>query len=403
MKLRNWLPFLLMFFVAGELFHLELFIFLPPAILVLILAATAWNRISLKSLTYTRKWFYRRGFPGEEVPLSIEIENNKPLPMLWLQAIDVWPRGLTPKNETAMLVSPKPSEGLLTFNLNLKGFAKAKLDHTILFRKRGFYKVGPARFVSGDIFSLVESEKEAAPEETVIVYPQIAHIQPINFRSQNLLGDVRARRKLIEDPNLPYGIRDYRPEDDFKHIHWNATARTGTLQTRVYQPVTARTLMMCLNVSTSEGVVGGFYPEVLDHLISLAASILYDSYQDMYSIGLLTNGGMVGGGRPMHIAPARTSHQLIKLFESLAALQPYTLAKFETYLIRQMHAIPFGSSLVILTAIMPDELLTALTRLRRYQQNITLVSTCERPIPILSGVTAIHLPYANQSAGQRVN
>jgi uncharacterized protein (DUF58 family) len=57
------------------------------------------------------------------------------------------------------------------------------------------------------------------------------------------------------------GIRPYHPEDGFRRIHWPATARTGELQVKVFQPVTARVMVICLNVSTETHYWMGYSPK----------------------------------------------------------------------------------------------------------------------------------------------
>ena len=70
MKLKVWLPFLILFFFAGVIFKLPVMFYLPPVILFLMLISAAWQRIALDEVTYIRKWQYRRGFVGEEIPLK---------------------------------------------------------------------------------------------------------------------------------------------------------------------------------------------------------------------------------------------------------------------------------------------------------------------------------------------
>jgi uncharacterized protein (DUF58 family) len=349
---------------------------------------------------YHRKWIYRKGFIGEEIPLTIEIENKKPLPLLWLQTLDLWPRVIAPTEEGTMVISHKPDVGYLTHWINLRWFARNTHSYQLPLKARGYFQVGPALARSSDLFSLSESEKTIAPAEEIVVYPSISHQPDLGYKTINPLGDQRAKRRLLEDINLPYGIRDYRAGDEFKRIHWNATARTGQLQSRLYQPVTSKVLMICLNVSTSEMVFGGYYPDLLEHLIQLAASMIYRSFQDGYAVGLLTNGGMVGGGKPFHIAPARSTHHLIKLLEALAGLQALTISKFENFLLHEMHSVPYGAALVILTSIVPESQRMILARLQKSHHEITLIYTGSGALPEIQGIRMIHSPRKNPMEGE---
>ncbi len=37
------------------------------------------------------------GFPGESIPVKIEIENRKFLPLTWLRTVDPWPKAVGPE------------------------------------------------------------------------------------------------------------------------------------------------------------------------------------------------------------------------------------------------------------------------------------------------------------------
>jgi len=392
MKPANWLPFLGIIFIAGILFRIPAFIYVPPAIAFLLLVSHYWNKSALQDVIYRRKWVYRKGFIGETLPVTVEVENKKPLPLLWLRILDEWPKAIAPKEDDSLTLTHKPDVGFLSNLVNLRWFSKSQHSYTLHLRSRGYYQIGPAVGSSSDLFSLAESEQTLAPAETVVVYPSLTEQNPLTHKTINPLGEQRAERKLLEDPNLPYGIRDYQTGDEFKRIHWNATARVGSLQTRLYQPVTSKVLMICLNVSTSEMIYGGFYPEVFEHLVRLSASLAYQSIQDRYAVGLLSNGGMIGGGKPFHIPPARSTHHLIKLLESLAGLQALTIARFENYLLHEMHSIPYGASLVVVTSILPMSLQVMLSRLQKYHHKVTLIYTGAQAVADLPGVRSYHVP-----------
>jgi hypothetical protein len=68
-----------------------------------------------------------------------------------------------------------------------------------------------------------------------------------------------------------------------------------------------------------------------------------------------------------------------------------------------MAEIPFGSTLVIVTALLPESLQDTLDALRRYRPNITLITLEETPPPDLPGIRIVHLPFvAEENGGQAV-
>jgi len=55
---------------------------------------------------------------------------------------------------------------------------------------------------------------------------------------------------VIEDPLRLATVRDYRAGDSIRHVHWKATARRGSLQTKVFDPGATQTLIVALNTQT---------------------------------------------------------------------------------------------------------------------------------------------------------
>ena len=139
---------------------------------------------------------------------------------------------------------------------SLRWFERARRSYILLFRKRGIYAIGPARLDSGDLFGIFEQVKEVGPNQTLTVFPTLLPFSEMGFPAEDPFGDRRSRRRLFEDPNRPMGVREYRPEDSFRRIHWPATARTGQLQVKVYQPTSGQVMMVCLNVSTFAAPLG---------------------------------------------------------------------------------------------------------------------------------------------------
>ena len=56
--------------------------------------------------------------------------------------------------------------------------------------------------------------------------------------SRRPIGDVRLTHRLYEDPTRIAGVRPYEAGDPLNRIHWRATARTGRLHSKVYEPST---------------------------------------------------------------------------------------------------------------------------------------------------------------------
>lgn len=391
---RAWLlPLGLIFFLGILLGSAPLSAFALMLGLVGALAAW-WGRHALDRVEYRRKPFYRRGFPGETLLMRVEVENRKLLPLSWLRVEDAWPSAVGPQDNGLFSPSSRPEEGTLVNFFSLRPFEKARRSYDLLLRRRGVYRLGPAHLESGDFFGIHSSSKSVAKEETLTVFPQPAPLGRLDTLTDDPFGERRSRKRLFEDPTLPMGVRDYHPEDDFRFVHWPATARTGELQVRVYQPASAQVVVVCLNVSTLSHIWEGTDPELLEALVGVTTTLVQQLMEDGYQVGLSSNGSLAHADQPFRTPTGRSPGHLAYLLTTLASVTPFITGPFDRFLLAEAPRLPYGAALLVVTAFVTDELMEALVRLKQHGRKITLVSLAKEAPPAVPGVTALHLPPA---------
>lgn len=389
----RWLPLLGTIFLIGAIFRVQFLTTLSATLAVIIAITSWWRDRSLESVRYSRKPYYWRAFPGERVPLTIEVENDKALPLSWLRLEDPWPFAVGPEEQDQLAPSHLPDQGFLTNVFNLRWFETKRRSYSLLFRRRGVYPVGPVRMQSGDIFGMYERGISIGRAEYLTVFPELLPIETLDLPERDPFGDQRSRRRIFEDPNQPMGVRDYRPEDGFRRVHWPATARTGELQVKVYQPTAARVAVVCMNASTFQRHWEGVYPDLLERLISVSATLANHFIEEGYQVGLISNSSLAHSDRPFNIPPGRSPRQLGRLLGALAGVTPLVMVPFESFLIREMPKIPYGASLLVVTAITPPELIDTLLRLKRRGRGIRLLSLSPLAPPSIPGIPISHLPF----------
>jgi len=393
MTLRYWVPFLLLLMVIGVLVRYPFVVALAASVLFVLAVAHWWQKHSLDAIHYRRRFHYTRSFPGETVALRIEIENRKILPLSWLRVEDPWPRPVGPQDESTLAPSHDLTQGYLVNLVSLRWFERARRAYTLLFRQRGVYQVGPARLQSGDLFGLYQRDLPDPFVERLTVFPRLLPPEALDLPAQDPFGDQRTRRRLFEDPNRPMGVREYHPEDEFRRVHWPATARTGQLQVKVYQPVSAQVTVICLNVATSPRPWEGVYPALQEHLLQVAATLVDVGLQTGCQVGMISNGCLANSDHPFRIPPSRSPRQLARLLESLAGVTPLVMAPFERFLLHEAPRLPYGATLVILTAVVTPELAETLLSLKRHERRVLLLSVAQEiPAPI-PGIRMIHRPF----------
>jgi uncharacterized protein (DUF58 family) len=257
--------------------------------------------------------------------------------------------------------------------------------------------VGPAEIESGDLFGIFNHEAYLGATEQLTVFPALAPLERLTLPPENPYGDQRSRRRLFEDPNRPMGVREYHPEDGFRRVHWPATARTGQLQVKVFQPTSAQVFVLCLNVSTYHRYWEGIYPALLERLLSVSASLLTMGIEEGYRVGMIANGCLSNSDQPFRIPPGRSAQQLSHLLQALAGVTPVVVAPFERFLLREVPKVPYGASLVVLTAVVTPDLAETLLRLKRHERQMTLFSLAEDSPPAIPGVRTIHLPFSDST------
>ena len=87
MKPENLVPLLTVAILAGAYLKLPWLIYFATILLAAILIAYWYKERSLTGVSYTRRFHYTRGFPGEKTTVALEVENAKRLPLSWLHAV----------------------------------------------------------------------------------------------------------------------------------------------------------------------------------------------------------------------------------------------------------------------------------------------------------------------------
>jgi uncharacterized protein (DUF58 family) len=176
-------------------------------------------------------------------------------------------------------------------------------------------------------------------------------------------------------------------------VHWPATARTGQLQVKVYQPTTGPVMMVCMNVSTFARHWEGVYPELLEHLIKVAATLVNEGIGEGYKVGLVANGCLAHADQPFRIPPGRSTQQLAVLLQALAGVTSVVTGNFERFLMREIPRVQYGATLIILTAVTSPELASTLIQLKQHERRISLISLAPETPPFIPGIQTIHQPF----------
>lgn len=345
--------------------------------LVLLLAlsvAWVWGRYCLDRVEYRRRLSQSRAFFGEEVELAIEIINRKLLPLAWIEIEDEIPSDLEPVKGRSV-PSHKAGRSLLLNLLSLRPYERVRRRYRVRCDTRGLFTFGPTRLCSGDVFGFYSREAEVAQRDQLLVYPRVVPITRLGLPAKDPFGDRKTRQWIFEDPLRTVGVREYVYGDSPRRIHWKATARSQKLQVKVYEPTTSYRLMVFLNLNTYGQFWWwpGFDSDVLELSISVAASVANWAVEQGYQVGLCANSLLQGASERVKVPAGRDPEQLTQILEALAKTLPFASVPFESLLRAESHELPYGATLVLITAVLSDEILSAVLALRASGHRLALL------------------------------
>jgi uncharacterized protein (DUF58 family) len=117
------------------------------------------------------------------------------------------------------------------------------------FPRRGRYS-GPVTLSSGFPFGFLECERPGDGGGEIIVLPRPGFAEPDGLRRwlfRQSGGDGRARRvlrRVTTDQADVRGLRQYRPGDALREVHWKTTARRGETMIREYDTAPSPELVL---------------------------------------------------------------------------------------------------------------------------------------------------------------
>ncbi len=369
---RAWLTITVLVLVVSLLTRQGGLLIAGLALVLAEAASWVWGRYALAGVAYDRALSEGRAFFGEQVTLDVRAENRKLLPLAWLAVEDEFPE---PLRLARGRVSPshKPRRALLYNLLTLRWYERVTRRYTVRCTARGEHTFGPARLRTGDIFGFVEREVEVPGVHRLVVYPRVLPVRGPGIPSRQVLGPLRARRRIIEDPLLTAGVREYLPGDSPRRVHWKVSARTGTLHTKLLEPSTDTNLLLFLNVSTVDPPWLGVIEDRLELAVIAAASLAQQQLGAGRSVGLFANSSLRGGDQPVRILPGRSPEQLARVLDALACVIPFETVSFPAFLQREARNLPWGATIMAISGVMGEALAVTLLRLRRAGRSVALV------------------------------
>ena len=340
---------------AGLLASNGLLLVVGSLVAVVWLAARVWERYCFRKVYYERSVGRRRAFIGDTIEYTVSLSNDKPLPLIWVEAQDPFPEGLYLSGGLVRGTNLETNRHH-SITTSLLPYQKATWQFNMQCARRGYHRIGPVRMRSSDIFGFTATEKRLSEVDDILVYPRVIGLENLIDPPQHPFGPARGRMPLYHDTSRARGVREYRPEDPLKHIDWKATARAQQLQTRIFEPAVSMNVVVALNGSTSDYVWLGTNRRLFERAVTASASAVALADQLDYSYGLLSNAVASYSGKWLSVPVGASSAQLGMTLEALAMAAPYVISTLPEVLRAERDSLPVGAVIWFVTSVIPASL-----------------------------------------------
>jgi len=129
-----------------------------------------------------------------------------------------------------------------------------RFTYGVTFPYRGVYEVGPIKSTFCDVLGFKSQEIAGTDRVEVTVHPRVFPMHEFALPSLRSFGELPSRQNRVEDPTRNSGVRAYQNGDPLKRIHWQATAKSGNLLSRLYDGSTTPVVVVIVNQNVSDFV-----------------------------------------------------------------------------------------------------------------------------------------------------
>jgi uncharacterized protein (DUF58 family) len=359
--MRKFVPFLLGLFAIAALLRVDFFFTIVYLFFAVYLLSRLWARRTVERLRVQRN-FVERAFFEDRVRVDVTVQNVGWLPIPWLEINETLPIQLIAPPFQRHVVSMGPRE-------------RRRFSYTLSCRRRGYYPIGPLTMQTGDLLGIERRSLARAEPSYLTVYPRVVPLQKLGLPTRSPLVALPAQSPLFEDPARIMGVRDYQPGDSPRRIHWTATASTGRLLVKQYQPAIARETLICLDMDQEDYERGQRYTATELAIVVAASIASHIIVREGLPVGLATEARdpLLDDRTGFFLSPRPERAHLMSLLEVLARVQVTSATSFVDRLRRESVKLSWGATLTVITGRESEALFDTLVYLRRAGFAVALI------------------------------
>lgn len=259
-----------------------------------------------------------RGYAGEEAQLKLTIKNNSSLP--YLNGYLSFEMGHQVIAEEYLHVAKK-EWNLYRVPLFLPGKSEVTVTIPLRIDKRGIGRLKQIEFTFPHLFlykPVVLKYMERFQTE-FLVYPRLQPISNLESSQTQHIGEDIALFSPYEDLLQPVGTRNYVQSDPFQRIHWKASARSQSLQTKIYERNQQIAWTIVVNISKKSPLGNYAIHSDLEAILSETAYLSRWITKKDQSMEIFVNGSIMT--KYLHLEEDQGLRHLKRILELLSRVE----------------------------------------------------------------------------------
>lgn len=388
----------LMLLAVAWLLNLGLLVYAVYVLVVVFFLSHVFSTGWINSVSAKRTINQLVAETGDVVSVAIKATSSGKLPISWVLIEDMLHGAAPGIRGQGLEVTGR--------HIDVTDFrdGKQQMLYQLKCHRRGYYQIGPMVAESGDLFGLNRRFRVLQEPDYLLVHPRVVELEGYDLASRQPIGEIVMTHRLFEDPTRISGIRSYQNGDSLSRIHWRATARTGQLQSKVYEASSVAGATILLDFHTASFDKND-EPVRSELAVSCAASIANAVHQMRQQVGLVSNGrdaadririeGWQGDRRtrieaqrsatmdpesdrlqPVVVPTQRSDHQFMTILQTLARLEKSDGLAFFEFVAQVQQRLPRDATIIAILSRVDLEVGVTLGQLRRQGYAVTAIINC---------------------------
>jgi uncharacterized protein (DUF58 family) len=185
--------------------------------------------------------------------------------------------------------------------------------------RRGVHRLSGLRVSTRFPFGLLRRSIDLDAPAELLVYPALLPVSELVLSSG--LAELNDRQSTARTRHGEFeSLREFRPGDDPRDIHWRTSARRGRRFVRQFEGNTGRTVVLALDDAQTKDPLPGRDPSApFEAAVSLTASAALVLLRQGFQVGLVTSGAL--------LTPGAGNIQASRILRHLALVQMQPIAE----------------------------------------------------------------------------